>query len=44
LLRYLDKGIRVPTIALYPGTREEDHYLSFMGEIPADRDYRPRIY
>jgi hypothetical protein len=44
LLRYLDKGIRVPTIVLYPGERKEQHYLSFMGELDADRDYRPRIY
>jgi len=44
LLRYLDKGIRVPTIVLYPGERTEQHYLSFMGELDADRDYRPRIY
>ena len=44
LLRYLDKGIRVPTIVLYPGERTERHYLSFMGELDADRDYRPRIY
>lgn len=44
LLRYLDKGIRVPTIVLYPGERIERDYLSFMGEMDADRDYRPRIY
>jgi hypothetical protein len=44
LLRFLDKGIRVPTIVLYPGERTEQHYLSFMGEFNADRDYRPRIY
>ena len=44
LLRYLDNGIRVPTIVLYPGERTEQHYLSFMGEMDADRDYRPRIY
>ena len=44
LLRYLDKGIRVPTIVLYPGERTEQHFLSFMGEMDADRDYRPRIY
>jgi hypothetical protein len=44
LLRYLDKGIRVPTIVLYPGEKTEQHYLSFMGEMDADRDYRPRIY
>jgi len=44
LLRYLDQGIRVPTIVLYPGERTEQHFLSFMGEMDADRDYRPRIY
>lgn len=44
LLRYLDKGIQIPTIVLYPGERIEGHYLSFMGEMNADRDYRPRIY
>jgi hypothetical protein len=44
LLRYLDTGIRTPTIILYPGERQEKYYLSFMGEMNADRDYRPRIY
>jgi len=44
LLRYLDTGIRVPTIVLYPGERLEQYYLSFMGDMDADRDYRPRIY
>lgn len=44
LLRYLDSGIRVPTIVLYPGDKKENHYLSFMGEMDADRDYRPRVY
>ena len=44
LLRYIDKGIKVPTIVLYPGERLEKYYLSFMGEMDADRDYRPRIY
>lgn len=44
LLRHLDKGIKVPTIVLYPGERTEQNYLSFMGEMGADRDYRPRIY
>jgi hypothetical protein len=44
LLKYLDKGIHVPTIVLYPGERTEQYYLSFMGELDADRDYRPRIY
>ena len=44
LLRYLDKGIHVPTIILYPGERIDQYFLSFMGEMDADRDYRPRIY
>ena len=44
LLRYLDQGVRVPTIVLYPGEKTEQYYLSFMGEMDADRDYRPRIY
>lgn len=44
LLRYLDHGIRVPTIVLYPGERKEQYFLSFMGEVDADKDYRPRIY
>ena len=44
LLRYLDTGIRIPTIVLYPGISQGKYYLSFMGEMSADRDYRPRIY
>jgi len=44
LLRMLDNGIQVPTIVLYPGERTEQRYLRFMGEMDADRDYRPRIY
>lgn len=44
LLRHLDQGVNVPTIVLYPGTLVDDHTLSFMGELAADRDYRPRIY
>lgn len=44
LLRYLDTGVKVPTIILYPGNKEDQHYLSFMGIMSADRDYRPRIY
>ena len=44
LLRFLDKGSRIPTIILYPGERREGYFLSFMGEMEADRDYRPRIY
>ena len=34
----------VPVVLLYPGTREPGNALSFMGELPADTDYRPRIY
>ncbi len=44
LLRFLDSGVTVPTIVLYPGTRLPGNALSFMGEMDADRDYRPRIY
>lgn len=44
LLRFLDTGVKIPTIILYPGEKTEQHYLSFMGEMDADRDYRPRIY
>jgi len=34
----------VPVVLLYPGSVDEDGGLSFMGILPADRDYRPRIY
>lgn len=34
----------VPVVLLYPGKVDEDGGLSFMGILPADRDYRPRIY
>lgn len=45
LLRHLDgKTGQVPVILLYPGERKDKTALSFMGEMPADRDYRPRIY
>lgn len=44
LLRFLDKGSRVPTIILYPGERRDGYSLSFLGEMESDRDYRPRIY
>jgi hypothetical protein len=44
LLRFLDQGVRVPTIVLYPGVHTDQNALSFMGEMDADRDYRPRIY
>ncbi len=34
----------VPVVLLYPGHVVGDTGLSFMGVLPADRDYRPRIY
>jgi hypothetical protein len=34
----------VPVILLYPGNVVGETGLSFMGILPADRDYRPRIY
>lgn len=39
----------IPVILLYPGdvvgeTSRGDLGLRFMGKLPADRDYRPRIY
>lgn len=45
LLKHLDgKTQNVPVVLLYPGVRQDKTSLSFMGEMPADRDYRPRIY
>lgn len=45
LLRHIDGKTRnIPVILLYPGERRDTSALSFMGELPADRDYRPRIY
>lgn len=45
LLRFIDGKTRnIPVVLLYPGERHGDTGLSFMGELPADRDYRPRIY
>ena len=45
LLKHLDgKTQNVPVVLLYPGERRDKTSLSFMGEMPADRDYRPRIY
>ena len=44
LLKHIDGKTRnIPVVLLYPGERR-DTGLSFMGELPADRDYRPRIY
>jgi Domain of unknown function (DUF1788) len=48
LLKHIDgKTHNIPVVLLYPGRCEKDHEttaLSFMDELPADRDYRPRIY
>lgn len=34
----------LPVVLLYPGKVVGETGLSFMGVLPADRDYRPRIY
>jgi hypothetical protein len=45
LLKHIDGKTRnIPVVLLYPGERKDTTALSFMGELPADRDYRPRIY
>lgn len=45
LLKHIDGKTRnIPVVLLYPGTRKDTTALSFMGELDADRDYRPRIY
>ena len=45
LLKHIDGQTRnIPVVLLYPGERLGTTELSFMGEMPADRDYRPRIY
>ena len=45
LLRHIDGKTRnTPVVLLYPGTRETHAGLSFLGVVPSDRDYRPRIY
>lgn len=45
LLRHLDgRTGNVPVVLLYPGERKGPTGLSFMGMLPADNDYRPRIY
>lgn len=45
LLKQIDGKTRnIPVVLLYPGERKDTTALSFMGELPADRDYRPRIY
>ncbi|HWL87210.1 MAG TPA: BREX protein BrxB domain-containing protein [Polyangiaceae bacterium] len=45
LLKHIDGKTRnLPVVLLYPGERKDTTALSFMNELPADRDYRPRIY
>lgn len=50
LLKHVaDHTRNVPVVLLYPGkvtgdSQRGDAGLSFMGVLPADRDYRPRIY
>ncbi len=45
LLKHIDGKTRnLPVVLLYPGERKDTTALSFMGELPADRDYRPRLY
>lgn len=45
LLKHLDGRTRnVPVVLLYPGERRGATGLSFMGHLPPDNDYRPRIY
>ena len=45
LLKHIDGRTKnIPVVLLYPGKREDQNGLSFMCELPADRDYRPRIY
>lgn len=44
LLKHIDGKTRnIPVVLLYPG-HPDGSGLSFMGVMPADRDYRPRIY
>jgi hypothetical protein len=45
LLKHIDGKTRnLPVVLLYPGQRHDLQSLSFMGELTADRDYRPRVY
>ena len=45
LLRHIaGKTHNVPVVLLYPGERIGQTGLSFMGQLPPDHDYRPRIY
>lgn len=45
LLKHIDGRTRqLPVVLLYPGSRQDLTRLRFMDELPADGDYRPRIY
>lgn len=45
ILKHLDGKTRhLPVVLLYPGERRGPTALSFMGELTANTDYRPRIY
>jgi hypothetical protein len=45
LLRHIDGATRnIPVVLLYPGERQGQTGLSFMGVLNSDNDYRPRIY
>lgn len=45
LLKHIDgKTSNLPVVLLYPGEQRDLNALSFMDELPSDRDYRPRIY
>jgi hypothetical protein len=45
LLKHIDGHTHnVPVVLLYPGEREGDTGLKFMGQYRPDTDYRPRIY
>lgn len=45
LLKHIDgRTQNVPVVLLYPGETEGETGLRFMGQLPPDRDYRPRIY
>ena len=45
LLKHIDGHTdNIPVVLLYPGLRLGMTALSFMGEVSADTDYRPRIY
>lgn len=45
LLKHIAGRTRnAPVVLLYPGKVVGETGLSFMGVLPADRDYRPRIY